>query len=369
MLRTFGEELKHFALTVDILDEGKFLEIFAMAEDYLKQNLQISRMGLMQQAPFQGSIGLWPRYGDTTFRTFGPYTIQGQNNSPDGLCAFSFDEDKPLWVISKQEDQDLKEAEEYQELWSEVDVKLLLSYKKVHNEACKTLISVPLNHQDNRIGILYFESIHSLKPSVKSRAEFKVISDALAILFLLVDANTVRQNNTVESINNIKNVTRSGSFVNNSLFLAYSEKADRIVTGIIKDVLREFPEINVVDWKEPNNMGQIISEKLIKSIQESKYAICYFSEEVDDPSDNNIYADNPSVLFEAGMIYSLINNSDAIPEQWIPIREELSSDIPFDFAGNKILVIQRSDDKDKSLNRDAFSSDLKEMIKNIVQDE
>ena len=222
------------------------------------------------------------------------------------------------------------------------------------------LISIPLTQQGNRFGILFFESEQIIKPTKKLEDELKNISYALGILFLLLDADKLRRNNTKEAINNLKEAPRTVSF-HNSLFLAYSKKADQKIINIIRRILEnEYRHIKIIDWDRMRNGSKIIMEEIVTSIHEAQYGIFYFSE-LDE--ETNQYRDNPNVLFEAGMIYALIKQKDALPKHWIPIREKQSTDIPFDFAGSRILFVPRDD---KGVKEESFSHELTEILKNII---
>ena len=43
-----------------------------------------------------------------------------------------------------------------------------------------------------------------------------------------------------------------------------------------------------------------------------------------------MYTDNSNVLFEAGMMHGKTDDVSDTPISWIPIREELSPETPFD---------------------------------------
>jgi hypothetical protein len=74
----------------------------------------------------------------------------------------------------------------------------------------------------------------------------------------------------------------------------------------------------------------------------SRYGICYFSQPA-PPGSGHKYADNPNVIFEAGMLHALVNAPDAPPSGWIPVREGDSPEAPFDFADQRIEQVPRDE--------------------------
>lgn len=114
----------------------------------------------------------------------------------------------------------------------------------------------------------------------------------------------------------------------------------------ILNVLEDFRnQIRVHYWQESSASGNINLE-ILKQIKESRFGLCYFSEPAADPKSPFEYQDNVNVVFEAGMFQS---RTDPIEPRrstgWIPVREQepLSPPPPFDFAQQRMVIIERSD--------------------------
>jgi hypothetical protein len=128
-------------------------------------------------------------------------------------------------------------------------------------------------------------------------------------------------------------------------------------------VLDEFSDaLRVIQWNGIEESGSI-TLGLIEEIARSRFGICYFSEPIEGSGSG--FADNPNVLFEAGMLHSLTNSPVAMPTGWIPIREKRSPKIPFDFASERILIISRSNDG--RLAAETFRSDLRKRVEALLR--
>ncbi len=77
--------------------------------------------------------------------------------------------------------------------------------------------------------------------------------------------------------------------------------------------------------------------------QISNYSVSLTGPDGDVPGEVR-FADNPNVLFEAGMFHILRRNRGDQLEGWLPIREdnEFTTEVPFNFAGDRILVVPRN---------------------------
>jgi hypothetical protein len=78
--------------------------------------------------------------------------------------------------------------------------------------------------------------------------------------------------------------------------------------------------------------------------------------------------DNPNVIFEAGMFQSLTNvAATEAPTGWIPIREppDLCPSPPFDFAQQRMIIVERFSDQKPNLDR--LQADLKDRIETLLK--
>ena len=65
------------------------------------------------------------------------------------------------------------------------------------------------------------------------------------------------------------------------------------------------------------------------------------------------------------MLHSLTNSPVGTPSGWIPIREKQSPRIPFDFASERILLIERS--RDGKLMKEQFRASLRGKVNALLR--
>ena len=120
-----------------------------------------------------------------------------------------------------------------------------------------------------------------------------------------------------------------------------SAQANSDVIDSVLSVLQEdffAARLQVIYWKDMDEPGNI-NRQLLDAIGSCRYAVCYFSQ----PGDDGIYRDNPNVVFEAGMFHGRMDHVSILPASWIPIREQQSETVPFDFAQERLVIPERSD--------------------------
>ena len=98
LVKSFGELLKQFALSVDIVSEATFNRVRDYVVEYMRNELETAYFGLMTRSVIDGQPGLQTTWSSadqgsaTTIRTGDGYTRQVS------LC---FDQRRALWVVSK----------------------------------------------------------------------------------------------------------------------------------------------------------------------------------------------------------------------------------------------------------------------------
>lgn len=101
--------------------------------------------------------------------------------------------------------------------------------------------------------------------------------------------------------------------------------------------LREHGErFDIVFWEEMTDSGNI-NQQVAEAIMSCHLGVCYLSHRAgDDDGGPNRFADNPNVLFEAGMLYALKQSPFSQPANWIVVREDeaVSDRAPFDLRRN-----------------------------------
>jgi hypothetical protein len=210
------------------------------------------------------------------------------------------------------------------------------------------------------------ESTSYLEITEVAKHELSLLADAVAILLELRQTNRAQIAGTRAALSDLKAIlsnTRFPRLTQPQVFVAFSARAADEVVGTIQQVLNEFSDtLRVMQWNTIEDSGSI-TLRLIEEIARSRFGLCYFSE----PAAGSVgkFADNPNVLFEAGMLHSLTNSPVATPSAWIPIREEQSPRIPFDFASERVLIVARNNDG--GLMEERFRADLRSRVRALLR--
>jgi hypothetical protein len=353
-VRTFGDHLRQFARSVDIVDDQTLDGVRDLIYNYVRDELDATYFSLATVQQVDGRPGLrtvWSSenqdHATTILNAAGEYTSQ---------ISVSFDQVKSLWVVDPGRGS-LRQAKQYVDLWSETSG--LPAYQAPINRDMKTSIIVPLVHWARPLGVIYLESTSYLEIAEVTKDELELLADTIAILIELRQANKSQITGTRAAVTDLASTLRTTKFprlTKPQIFVAFSGRADDSVIGVIQQVLEEFSDaLRVVQWNGIEDSGSI-TLGLIEEIARSRFGICYFSE----PSDDQGFIDNPNVLFEAGMLHSLTNSPVTVPTGWIPIREKQSPKIPFDFASERMIIISRA--HDGKLASETFRSDLRRRV-------
>lgn len=362
-VKTFGYYLRHFARTVDIVDERTIEDIRKLIYDYVEDELGIAYFSLATRHSIDGRSGL-----QTMWSTDGgkhATTISNQEGEYSSQISVSFGRSLPLWVVNPAQ-KSLRQSDEYVDMWSGVEG--LPKYQAPINRDMKTSIIVPLIHQSVSIGVIYLESTSYLEITQVAIEELSLLADTLAILFDLRAANEAQMNGTRDAISELQSLLKFTKFprlTKPQLFVASSSRADEAVIGIVQEVLNEFSDLlMIVQWNRIDQSGAITLQ-LIEEISKSRFGICYFSEPARGAADDP-FEDNPNVLFEAGMLHSLTNSPVGQPMGWIPIREGKSPKIPFDFASERIQIVPRT--ANGEIMEERFRESLRRRIKSLLSE-
>ena len=341
-VKTFAELLRQFALSVDIVGEGTFNRVREYVVQYMKTELEAAYFGLMTRSVIDGQPGLQTTWSSadqgsaTTIRTGDRYTRQ---------VSVAFDLKRPLWVVSKDGTplRDVPDPTGYVDLWSgTLDLPM---YAPPVDQPMRTSIMLPLVRVGRPLGVLYLESTAYVEATPVGQKELEMLAEAIATLIQLRDANKVQVEGTDQAVGQLGRFLGTAKFprlTKPNLFLASAKEADEGVLAIIMQVLDDFSsKVSVFDWRDINEAGAITTQ-IADRIVRSRYGICYFSQPA-PPGSGHKYADNPNVIFEAGMLHALVNAPDAPPSGWVPVREGDSPEAPFDFADQRIERVPRDE--------------------------
>jgi hypothetical protein len=371
MHRTPGEALLHFATSVDIVGDDVITKVRGMVESYLIADNK------HRDRPFRYYEILdeyWKREGNVFERILKTLWTKGsdkkftngiRNAQGEYVCqtAYAYANEVPLWITGADGEL-LAKAKRYEDHWSHCEN--LPRYQSGNEHAIRTSVILLLRSNDRVFGVFNVESEKLIPPSAEAMAELDLIAKALSILIPLHAARKTAEEGTEEAIGSLREFLGGGVpygvFSVPHLFFGSSGRADPAVTGAILEVLKEREAqkaFHVYHWKADARSGDV-NKHINENILRARFAICYFSE----PKGDLTYIDNPNVLFEAGMLYVLTTVREIEKRQWIPIRELASPQIPFNFASERILVVNRN--PDGSLNREDFKADLMARLEELL---
>lgn len=370
---TFAGQLKHFAQTIDIVDDNIFNQVRSLVCKYVTHELSSEYFELFRSETGEsnGDRQYWLRTFWSSDEKKHLWPIRASNGSHTNPVTAAFDNGKPVWVVSSNDKEPLDIAETYQDMWSGTPD--LSRYRPSSSEPIRTLFVLPLSFR-NRIGVFSIESSKYIEITDVAKAELCRLADAIGILYGLWDVNKSNSNCKDHAIGDLRDLLERARFpklAKPHVFVAFSSRADETVTLAIKDVLGQFAnKLEFTDWKRMDESGNITAQ-IGKEILESRFGICYLSEPV-EPSGllKQKYDDNRNVVFEAGMLHARTNaNADRDedgPSGWIPIREEDSPPAPFDFATERILYVPRA--RNGELNESKLRDMLSGRIDRLLSD-
>jgi hypothetical protein len=358
-VRTFGDYLRQFARSVDIVDDQTVDAVRDLVYAYVSDELDAAYFSLAREQQVDDRIGLRTVWSSTNQHH--ATTIRNAGGGYTSQISVSFDQCKPLWIVDPERGS-LRQTDSYVDLWSEMSD--LPQYQTPINRDMKTSIIVPLVHWSRVLGVIYLESTSYLEIAEVTKDELTLLADTIAILLELRQANRAQLTGTREAVKELSLTLHNTKFprlTKPQIFVAFSGRADDSVIGVIQQVLDQFSDaLRVVQWNGIEESGSI-TLGLIEEIARSRFGICYFSE----PVEGSEFTDNPNVLFEAGMLHSLTNSPVAMPTGWIPIREKRSPKIPFDFASERILITSRN--HDGRLAEETFRADLRKRVEALIR--
>jgi predicted RNA-binding protein with RPS1 domain len=261
LVKSFGELLKQFALSVDIVSETTFNRVRDYVVEYMRNELETAYFGLMTRSVIDGQPGLQTTWSSadqgsaTTIRTGDGYTRQVS------LC---FDQRRALWVVSKDGTplREVRDPDGFVDLWG--GATQLPMYMAPVDEPMQTSIMLPLVRMGRPLGVMYLESVAHVEATPVAKGELMTLADAIAILIELRDANKSQTEGTDTAVTQLGRFLRTAKFprlTKPNLFLASADDADIQVLGILREVLAEYDSmVSVFDWQEIADAGAITSQ-------------------------------------------------------------------------------------------------------------
>lgn len=362
MSATFGDRLRDFALSVDIVDKAILDRVKKQFEKYVSNALGFSFYELLDEDIVSGGPGLrsiWTLGAKDDYSA----PIKTEAGQYYGQTAYAFDRNQSCWIVPV-EDEPLSPSAKCHNLWPRTDSSELPPYESGNEFDIRTSIILPLSVSSKPIGVLNLESQKRLEYSVAGKEELQRLANALALLVTLNKANKTRAagtQNALEALDQALPQKALPLFLKPSVFVASANNADPEVVGGVRDVLDRFSnQLEVRYWKVEDAPGSI-GEQILDAVTSCRFGICYLSER-QSGTDSPTYVDNPNVLIEAGMLQALSRERSSSVEKWIPIREK-EAKIPFDLSNERVLQVPRNNDG--SLNGEMFADRLQKMVKSL----
>lgn len=367
--RMYGQRILEFVKSVDIVDQGIFNDLMSLVQLYVQNHLEIAYFAILEESLVDEQRGLRTLYST---RDEKPSYTADKESGYASHSAYTFVENKPLWVVSASK-QPLKDANDCKDLWSSSDN--LPGYIARHDDV-RTSVMHPLRKEHRPIGVVEFAAKAYIEPTPASQEEVRTLAEVIERAYRMFDVGRDHRENTRSALESLKNALEAEQWTRLALprmFIAYpgterlKEEArsdHEAVIDAIRGALDEFSgKIEPIFWSDVTDSGNI-NLHVIESICNSDFGLCYLSEPV--KGDKIKFSDNPNVLFEAGMMQALRQSPAARLEGWIPVREKASPPMPFDIAAERTVCVPRREGG--RLDKDAFSGELRRQMKSLVEE-
>lgn len=360
MASTFGDQLVLFALSVDVVGVDRFNRVNQLVNEYCRGTLGIETTKLYLSTDVDGRPAL-KRYGMGSHELESLRTVRTVDGAYNGQTSLAFDRRKPIWIVSATGKQQLANTTRYADQWSRL--KAIPTYKSLGGDdaaGVKTSIVVPVPDGSSVVGVVGFETSEYIEITEEAKSELSKIAEALGVLIRLFRAADAQKSNTEAALENLQALLSGPlpKLTKPMIFLASSSDAEADVVDAILGVLRErayTERMELVYWKAMDQPGNI-NRQLLEAIAQCRYGLCYFSQK----NGEGEYTDNVNVVFEAGMFHGRVDELTPVPASWIPIREVQSPDLPFDFAQERILWVERA--RNGALRTKAFAAALRRRL-------
>lgn len=358
MVRTFSQQLYHFSLAIDFIEDGQYSQIKKQITEYLRRNFDVSQVAFFRPCLVSEQPGLTTVWSDPIWENTG---LLKEKSRYTRQIAFAIGEQKSLWVVSEN-GRPLSEANRGVDLWNNISSDKMPPFRSSPGRPCLTSIIMPTYDSRDQFNGAFLLDIHpKVLITASLKAELQTLSRAVGLLHATELTTLEQRSATGRAIGELEKILRTPDIQLGArpiLFFAHSERADRAVVDDILEVIRSFDDhVDLRHWEAIHEPGHIPAQ-IVNLIQRSAYGICYFSE----PSLPNasltheiVYTDNPNVLIEAGMLH-VATSADGY-SGWIPIREKNSPVIPFDLLGLRLVVVPRN--QDNRLSSSAFKEALR----------
>ena len=366
MSQMFGERITEFVLSIDIMDQETFTDLLNLIQLYVNEHLDVAYFSVLDETIVNDQQGLRTIWST---RDEGPSYTVGKERGYASHTAYTFGENKPIWVVSESKSL-LQTADDIKDMWS--GAQDLPPYSTPSKEEVRTSVMHPLRKEGRPIGVVEFAADRYVEPTPASLEEARTLARVISRAYQMYEVRRTQRDNTKRALQLLERAFKTGSWTRLALpqmFVAYpgGERLEmevraehEAIIATIREVVAEFADIlTAVFWEDITEAGNI-NEQVIRDICNSDFGLCYFSE----PSEQGKFQDNANVLFEAGMMQALTNSPNALLRAWIPVREKESVGIPFDIAAERILMVDR---EDGTLDKATFAEALRQRVNALVE--
>lgn len=362
---TFAGELRHFARSVDIVDDDIFDRVRQLIYKYVRNELGAAYFELMREQPVDREPGLKTFWSSDELDNL--WRVRQSDGTYSNPIALAFGEGHSLWIVGEDRET-LGASNKLVDEWSQESAPP--PYQQMAQQPIRTLIVLPTRRK-RPLGVCYLECTQGIGITDIAKTELHILAEAIAILLELYDMNRSQSSSTSSAISELQDKLEAATFprlTRPHFFVAHSKRADDAVTRLIHETLDDFADrVEFTDWERMSASGDI-NTQIANEIARSRFGICYLSEPAEPPEDGTRYVDNPNVVFEAGMVHARTAMNDPSdrgePTGWIPMREDASPPAPFDFATERILLIPRL--SDGRLNEERLREALRQRIDSLL---
>ena len=343
MNQTFGERLHSFSKTIDIVKGETLEDIKTLIKDYTYKTLEILHVRIMLDTIIENETWLYKHAlgSEMQFKDVQAKPIRDLHGNYRGQMSCCYDVDKPMWIVSTDKSKFLYETDDYLDLWSNVPD--IPNYVSIFNDDIKTSIIIPIYDEDGKCGVVNFETLEYLDITTEAKNELDIIARTLSNLFSLSKYTNSTKENTTQAIKSLYDSLHNHNYqklTKPKIFLASSTYAESdVIESIIKTVCKYEDKLKLVYWKDNHNPGNI-NQQVLDDIASCRYGICYLSEKNKSGAKPE-YLDNSNVVFEAGILHGKNDSGSSVISSWIPVRENESPKLPFDFAAERMLHVPR----------------------------
>ena len=198
---TFAGQLRHFARSVDIVDDRIFERVRLLMYKYVKDELGAAYFELMRDQPIGSDSGL--RMFWSSEEKDHAWPVKQADGSCTNIVTLACYKRQPLWIVDENK-RPLREADKLEDQWSNtID---LPAYEPALDHAVRMVVVLPLRRQRS-LGVCYFESLTHIGITEVARVELQRLADAIAILLELYEAKRAQASLTSAAVQGPSGVT------------------------------------------------------------------------------------------------------------------------------------------------------------------